>query len=83
MALAQPASKSAAHLGPLPAVDDPIIQWNPPERLAPVGCWLVILVDGKPTHAERTGFIEYKNREMSYRLESGEVINGRFKWTTP
>lgn len=75
--------KSAAHLGPLPAVDDPIIQWNPPERLAPVGCWLVILVEGKPRYAERTSYIESKSRDMEYLLDNGMMITGRFKWTTP
>lgn len=76
-------AKSAAHLGPLPSVDDPIIQWNPPERLAPVGCWLVILVDGKPQYAERLSYIESKNRDMEYLLDNGMLVTGRFKWTTP
>ena len=81
--MAQLAVKPTAHLGPLPAADDPIIQWNPPERLAPVGCWLVILISGQPTYAVRTSFIESRDRQMEYRLENDELINGRFKWTTP
>lgn len=73
----------AAHLGPLPAFDDPVIQWNPPERLAPVGCWLVILIVGKPQYARRTSYIESRNREMEYELDNGLKLTGRFMWTTP
>lgn len=73
----------AAHLGPLPDANDPIIQWNPPERLAPVGCWLVILVAGKPQYARRTSYIESKSREMEYETDNGIKLMGRFKWTTP
>jgi hypothetical protein len=77
------ANRDAGHLGPLPAADDPIIQWNPPERLAPVGCWLVILIHGRPHYAFRTAYIESKSRDMAYQLDNGLTVTGRFLWTTP
>lgn len=77
------ANETAAHLGPLPSPEDPIIQWNPPERLAPVGCWLVILINGSPRYAQRTSYIESKSRDMEYRLDDGTTITGRHRWTTP
>lgn len=59
------------------------IKLNDPNRLPPVRCPLLILVDGELIKAERTSFLENKNREMTYRTEDGETIVGRFAWTYP
>lgn len=56
---------------------------NSPDRLAPVNCSLLILVDGNLLRARRTSHIERKNREMEYILEDGSKIVGRYPWTYP
>lgn len=56
---------------------------NHPNRLPPVGCPLLIQVDGELIRAERTSFLENRNREMTYRTPDGEEIVGRFEWTYP
>lgn len=56
---------------------------NNAEHLPPVGCPLLIEVDGELVRAERTGFISEKGRQMEYKREAGEIITGRFRWTYP
>ena len=56
---------------------------NHPNHLPPVGCPLLILVDGELIGAERTSYIEKRDRKMEYRTEHGELIVGRFEWTYP
>lgn len=63
-------------------------EFNSPDRLPPVDCPLVILIGpGIMARAERTGFIESKERHMEYRLEGWArvpvLITGRFPWTYP
>jgi len=56
--------------------------FNQPERLPPVGCWLLIqLPDGSTLKVRRTGYIASKDRLMSYQMEDGTIINARFRWT--
>lgn len=58
--------------------------WNPPERLPPVGCPLLIQIPyGRIERAVRTGYLENRSQQMEYELESGEVVRGRFLWTYP
>lgn len=72
--------------------------WNNPAVLPPVDCPIIIRrrvwVDAK-THdqhgfyriqsfeAIRTKHIENKERDMTYRLEDGTEIVGRFEWQYP
>lgn len=61
-----------------------MIHLNPAGDLPPVGCPLLIEVEpGVLVHAERTGFISDRNRDMEYLLASGKVIQGRHRWTYP
>lgn len=60
------------------------VHLNPAGDLPPVNCPLLIeLEPGVLVHAERTGFISDRNRDMEYLLASGKVIHGRFAWTYP
>lgn len=59
------------------------VHLNPADHLAPVNCPLVIEVDGELVRAERTGFVEQRDRQMEYQLLSGERIVGRYRWTYP
>lgn len=56
---------------------------NPPDHLPPVDCSLILDVDGELVRGRRTGFIHNKDREMSYELDTGETVTGRFPWTYP
>jgi len=61
-----------------------MIHLNSPEHLPPVNCPIVIALPcGKIMKAERTSFIADRSRDMEYRLESGETIKGRYRWTYP
>lgn len=51
--------------------------------LPPVGCPLMILVDDKLVRAHRPNYVRHKNSEMTYVLECGKEIVGKFKWTYP
>jgi len=44
---------------------------------------LIIEVEGELLRAERTGFVEQRDRQMEYQLQSGEKIVGRYRWTYP
>lgn len=61
--------------------------WNPPDRLPPVGCPLVILYTrggaGAKLLVERTTHLQDKSGEMEYRLRDGSTITGRYRWTYP
>lgn len=52
-------------------------------HLPPVRCPLLIQVDGKLLHAERTGFVASKGSDMEYELADGRLIMGRYRWTYP
>lgn len=56
---------------------------NRPDHLPPVGCPLLIEVDGRLLQAHRTGFISERSREMDYELVDGTTITGRYRWTYP
>jgi len=59
------------------------IHLNSAERLPPVGCWLVIMIEGVLVRAIRTGIIAKKTDDMEYRTEDGRLIYGRYEWTYP
>ena len=59
------------------------VQLNPEGHLPPVACPLLIEVDGELVRAERTGFVEQKDRQLEYRLDSGRTVIGRYRWTYP
>ena len=61
---------------------DPV-HLNPADQLPPVGCPLLMEVDGELVRAERTAFIASRERAMVYQLEDGLQIEGRFPWTYP
>lgn len=67
----------------LPHIDHPNLHLNPPEQLAPVGCWLLLECSGELFHARRTSYVEKKNRELEYELPDGRIITGRYWWTGP
>lgn len=65
---------------------------NPSSHLPPVGCPLLIEADGRLLLAERTGYIEQRDRAMEYRLldridgsliPTGGTFVGRCRWTYP
>lgn len=56
---------------------------NHPNHLPPVGCPLLIKVGDDLIRAERTSFLEKRDRQMEYRTTEGEVLVGRFEWTYP
>jgi hypothetical protein len=58
-------------------------EWVSPEHLPPVGCPLVILVDGSVLRAERVSHLQSRSGQMDYRLTAGCVINGRYPWSYP
>lgn len=63
-------------------------EFNSPDRLPPVDCPLVLWIPpGLLVRAERTGFIESKDRHMEYRVMGWEgepvLITGRYAWTYP
>ena len=59
------------------------VKLSHPNHLPPVGCPLLILFDGELIRAERTSFIEKRDRQLEYRTDDGQVITGRFEWTYP
>lgn len=73
----------ASHLMPVPEMDDPALRLNPPEQLAPVGCWLLLHVSGELVHGRRTSHVQKKGREMEYQLADGTHVTGKFWWTAP
>lgn len=58
-------------------------EWNPPERLPPVGCPLVVLVDDSALRCERTTQLQDKAGQMEYRTDVGHVFRGRHWWSYP
>lgn len=75
---------------------EPGYEFNAPERLATVGCDLIIklpagtkmgedvvLTNERITPAFRTSYLTDKNGEMEYRLPDNSLIQGRFWWTFP
>lgn len=58
-------------------------EWNRAALLPPVGCPLVVYIDGQTYRAERTNHLTDKTGQMEYRLASGDIISGRFSWTYP
>lgn len=67
--------------------DRDAIQWNPPERLAPVGCPLILNLgpqyDWDIAFAERISHLQGRGDEMEYQTEFGQIITGRFLWAYP
>lgn len=59
------------------------IALNDAGHLPPVRCPLLIEVDGQLIQAYRTSFVEQRDRQMEYRLENGQIIIGRYRWTYP
>ena len=60
------------------------LKFNPAERLPPVGCWLLIrLHDGTVLKVKRTSHIQTREQAMTYQLENGMRITGRYEWTYP
>lgn len=62
-------------------------EWNSADLLPPVGCPLILYVgdihgQGK-VFGERIAHLDQRDRQMKYRIETGEVITGRFPWTYP
>ena len=58
----------------------------PDTMLPPVDCPLVIDLDGVPTRASRPTFVtrQEKEDELLFVLdETGETVEGRFRWTYP
>ncbi len=53
---------------------------NSSDTLPPVGCNLVIIVDGHKVTAYRTGYIANRGDMLEYRLTDGSLIGGRFSW---
>ena len=58
-------------------------EWNRAALLPPVGCPLVIYIDGQIYQAERTNHLTDKAGQMEYQLGGGQVIRGRFEWSYP
>ena len=58
------------------------VHLNPADHLPPVGCAILIQVDGELVRAERTSFIQSRDRQMVYKTPNGEIA-GRFMWTYP
>lgn len=61
--------------------------WNSADMLPPVGCPLELNLGARygydTAYGERLAHIEQKDRAMTYKLSTGEVITGRFPWTYP
>jgi len=61
-----------------------MIQLNSPSILPPVGCSLLVMLDGVLTRAVRTSYIERKTDLIEYKIEStDELILGLLEWTYP
>lgn len=61
------------------------VHTNDPGVLPPVACPILIAVnaDNVMIRAERISHLRDRSGDMDYRLENGEVIVGRFRWTYP
>lgn len=55
--------------------------WNSPDVLPPVGCPIVLRIGCAVVQAERTAHIERRDREMTYKLPTGQELVGRYPWT--
>jgi hypothetical protein len=53
--------------------------YNDPDRLAPLGTPIVVLVDGEEIEVIRTKFID-EHGFMEYKLNDGQLMTGRFMW---
>jgi hypothetical protein len=62
-------------------------EWNPPERLPPVGCPLVLDLgaeyDYDIAYGERISHLRNRDGEMDYLVSTGQVLTGRFAWSYP
>jgi len=62
-------------------------EWNPPERLPPVGCPLVIRYtpggEGAVMLVERISHLMHRDGDMDYLVSTGQVLTGRFFWSYP
>ena len=57
--------------------------WNSAESLPPVGCPIVLRIGCAVVQAERTAHIERRDREMTYKLPTGQELVGRYEWSYP
>lgn len=57
--------------------------WNSPDVLPPVGCPIVLRIGCAVVQAERTAHIERRDREMTYKLPTGQELVGRYEWSYP
>lgn len=60
-----------------------MLHLNNPAWLPPVGCSLLVMLDGVLTRAVRTSYIERKTDNIEYKLEDGTIILDRLEWTYP
>lgn len=61
----------------------PYDHWNSPDVLPPVGCPIVLRIGCAVVQAERTAHIERRDREMTYKLPTGQELVGRYEWSYP
>lgn len=76
-------TSSRASSGTTEPVSSEGVHLNNGGLLAPVGCPILIEVDGVLIEAQRTRYISAKGDNMEYRLPDGSVIEGRYRWTYP
>jgi hypothetical protein len=58
-------------------------EFNRPENLPPVACPLVLNIQGATVRGQRISHLSNRAGKMDYRLESGDIIKGRFPWSYP
>lgn len=56
-----------------------MLHLNSPSVLPPVGCTLLVMLDGVLIRAVRTSYIERKTDNIEYKLEDGTIILDRLK----
>jgi hypothetical protein len=54
------------------------MKWN--THLPPVGCWLVINVDGVEVETIRREWAQSRNDDMTFYTRDDQKIIGRFDW---
>jgi hypothetical protein len=69
--------------GAVETVSHENVYLNSSNVLPPVGCPLLIEVGDVMIPAVRTGIIPKKTDDMEYRLQNGNLIAGRHRWTYP
>lgn len=60
------------------------VHLNASDVLPPVDCPLLVeLPTGGLAKAQRPGYLTERGGQMQYRLDTGEVVTGRLRWTYP